>query len=132
MIEMTKYIIQRVIWIFIILITTLTLTFVLLKLAPEYPPTKNTDKDRWLTRQVSDGYYTVEFFNFNSSEDRAYVQFIQNPANNPQINKTVFVVNPIGDSQVIKVFTRVPIADQYFKWLENIVTEWDWGLSTKL
>ncbi len=53
---MTKYIIQRVLWIFVILFTTLTITFVLLKLAPpEYPPTKNEEKDTWLEKQVSDG-----------------------------------------------------------------------------
>jgi oligopeptide transport system permease protein len=127
---MTKYIIQRVIWIFIILVVTLTITFVLLKLAPEYPPTKNTDKDRWLTQQVNDGYYTVEYFDYNNAEHRAYVTNLQQT--DPRINSTVFVVNPIGNSQVIKVFTRVPIATQYFKWVENIVTEWNWGLSTKI
>lgn len=127
---MTKYIIQRIIWIFVILITTLTLTFVLLKTASEYPPTKNTDKDRWLTQQVNDGYYTVEFYLANSAADRAIVSEIQ--TNDPGINKTVFVVNPVGDSANIKVFRRVSIPDQYFKWIGNIVTEWDWGLSTKI
>lgn len=48
---MTNYILQRIAWIFVILITTLTITFVLLKLAPEFPPTKNDERDIWLTRQ---------------------------------------------------------------------------------
>lgn len=128
---MTKYIIQRVIWIFIILFTTLTITFVLLKLAPEYPPTKNEEKDTWLERQVRDGYYTSVYYDVNNPEDMAAVDLIRITEIN-RINRTVFIVSPVRDSQVIKVFYRVPIADQYFRWLRNIITEWNWGTSTKI
>lgn len=127
---MTKYIIQRIIWIFIILFTTLTITFTLLKLAPEYPPTKNDEKDTWLEKQVSDGFYTSEYYNVNDPEDMAQVVFIRD--NNPNINKTVFIVNPVRDSNTIKIFYRVPIITQYFRWLDNIITDWNWGTSTKI
>ncbi|MDY0075457.1 MAG: ABC transporter permease, partial [Acholeplasmataceae bacterium] len=127
---MTKYIIQRVIWIFIILFTTLTITFTLLKLAPEYPPTKNDEKDTWLEKQVSDGFYTAVYYDINDPEDMAEVDIIR--ATNPHINRTVFIVNPVRDSEVIKVFTRVPIVTQYFRWLENVVRDWNWGTSTKI
>jgi len=127
---MTKYIIQRVIWIFVILFTTLTITFVLLKLAPEYPPTKNDERDTWLEKQVSDGYYTSEYFDANDPQAVAEVNAIRD--NNPNVNKTVFIVNPVKDSGIIKVFTRVPIWDQYKSWLNNVVTKWDWGTSTKI
>lgn len=127
---MTKYIIQRVIWIFIILFTTLTITFMLLKYAPEYPPTKNEDKDTWLEKQVSDGYYTSEYYDKNDPEQVAIVNSIR--ANNSGINKTVFIVEPIRDSNVLKVFFREPILKQYSQWLVNVVTEWDWGTSTKV
>ena len=108
---MRSYIIQRVIWIFIILFTTLTITFTLLKLAPEYPPVKNDQKDTWLEKQVFDGYYTVEYYDANSTEEVNEVNAIRN--NNPNINRTVFIVNPISDSGVIKVFYRVPISQQF-------------------
>ena len=87
---MTKYIIQRIIWIFIILFTTLTITFVLLKLAPEYPPTKNDEKDTWLEKQVNDGFYTSEYYDINDPEEMAIVTEIRDT--NPGINKTVFIV----------------------------------------
>lgn len=127
---MTKYIIQRVIWIFIILFTTLTITFVLLKLAPEYPPTKNDEKDTWLEKQVTDGYYTSEYYYLDSPEDMAAVDLIRQT--NTEIDQTVFIVNPVKESDVIKVFYRVPIAIQYFRWLDNVITDWNWGDSTKI
>ncbi|BCR36586.1 ABC transporter permease [Mariniplasma anaerobium] len=127
---MTKYIIQRVIWIFIILFTTLTITFMLLKLAPEYPPTKNEEKDTWLEKQVSDGYYVSEYYDKNDPEEVAIFNEIR--TTNPGINETVFVVEPVRDSNVLKVFYRVPIPEQYIRWLDNIITDWDWGTSTKV
>ena len=127
---MTNYIIQRVIWIFIILFTTLTITFVLLKLAPEYPPTKNDQKDTWLEKQVADGYYVSEYYDADNPADVAEVNAIRNY--NPNINRTVFIVNPISDSGVIKVFYRVPISQQYFNWIRNVLTEWNWGTSTRI
>lgn len=127
---MTKYIIQRVIWIFIILFTTLTITFVLLKLAPEYPPTKNDEKDTWLEKQVADGFYRSEYYSTLDPEDMATVDEIRDT--NPNINRTVFIVNPVRDSLVIKIFYRVPIIDQYFSWLRNVITDWNWGTSTKI
>ena len=127
---MTKYIIQRVIWIFIILFTTLTITFMLLKLAPEYPPTKNEEKDTWLEKQVADGYYNVEYYSRNDVEEVAIVNSIR--ANDPGVGKTVFIVEPVNDSNVLKVFYRTPIPQQYFTWLGNVITDWDWGTSTKI
>lgn len=127
---MTKYIIQRIIWIFVILFTTLTITFVLLKLAPEYPPAKNEDKDTWLEKQVSDGYYTVDYFNKNNPEEVALFNEIRQT--NPDINKSVFSVEPVNDSNLLKIFYRVPIPQQYYNWLSNVITEWDWGTSTKI
>lgn len=128
---MTKYIIQRVIWIFIILFTTLTITFVLLKLAPEYPPTKPEDKDVWLEKQVSNGYYTSVYYNADSPEDRAIVQQIR--IDNPEkMDVSIFVVPEINNSGVIKVFYRVPIAAQYFRWVGNVLFDWNWGVSNTI
>ncbi len=127
---MTKYIIQRVVWIFIILFTTLTITFVLLKLAPEYPPTKNDEKDTWLEKQVSDGFYTSVYYDEDNPEHQAIIQDIR--LNNDQLNKTVFIVTPVNGNGVVKVFYRVPIATQYFRWLNNVIFDWNWGTSTRI
>lgn len=127
---MTKYIFQRVVWIFIILFTTLTITFVLLKLAPEYPPTKNDEKDTWLEKQVSDGFYTSVYYDEDNPEHQAIIQDIR--LNNDQLNKTVFIVTPVNGNGVVKVFYRVPIATQYFRWLNNVIFDWNWGTSTRI
>jgi len=103
---------------------------VLLKFAPEYPPTKNEEKDTWLEKQTSDGYYTSEYYDRNDPEQVAIVNYIR--ANDPGINRTVFIVEPVNDSQVIKVFYRVPIATQYLRWLDNVISDWNWGTSTKI
>ena len=127
---MRNYIIQRVIWIFVILITTLTITFTLFKLAPASPPEQPDLKDVWLEKQVFDGYYTVDYYDRGNAADVEEVERIKEV--NDDFNKTIFIVNPINDSSVIKVFYRVPIPVQYFEWVKHIVFEWDWGTSTKI
>jgi oligopeptide transport system permease protein len=127
---MTNYIIQRLVWVFIILFTTLTITFVLLKLAPEFPPSKNDERDIWLTRQYNDGYYTLEIYYLNNPQDVRKVE--DEIALEEGINKTIFIVNPVSDSTIYKVFRRVPIFDQYITWLTNVLTDFNWGTSSKV
>lgn len=127
---MRNYVIQRVLWIFLILFTTLTITFTLLKLAPEYPPSKVEDKDAWLERQVQDGYYTVKYYDATNQLEVDKAESIR--ATDPDLNKTLFFIFPIDDSRIIKEFRRVPISVQYFRWLKNIVTDWNWGYSTQI
>ena len=73
---MKKYVIQRVIWIFIILFTTLTITYVLLKLF-RISSGKNEDKDIWLEKQVEDGYYTSDYLDKNDPDDMAYLEEVK-------------------------------------------------------
>lgn len=127
---MRNYIIQRVVWIFVILVTTLTITFTLFKLAPASPPEQPEMKDVWLEKQVYDGYYTKETYSRSSVADLNAVEEIKKT--NDDFNETIFIVNPINDSDVIKVFYRVPIPQQYLTWVTKVVTQWDWGTSTKI
>lgn len=127
---MRNYIFQRVIWIFVILVTTLTITFTLFKLAPASPPEQPDLKDVWLEKQVFDGYYTVEYYDRTDADDVQAVEEIKETHSG--FNETVFIVNPINDSSVIKVFYRVPIPVQYYHWVRNVVTDWNWGTSTKI
>ena len=86
---------------------------------------------RYLARkQVEDGYYISEYYDLNNPEHMAYLDEVRQ---RKDFNKTVFIVNPIGStSTTYKVFYRVPIAVQYFRWLTNVITKWDWGTSTKI
>jgi oligopeptide transport system permease protein len=127
---MTNYILQRLVWVFIILFTTLTITFVLLKLAPEYPPSKNDERDIWLTRQYNDGYYTLEIYFLDNPDDVKKVE--EEIALEKGINKTIFIVNPVSDSTIYKVFRRVPIFEQYNKWISNVINDFNWGTSSKV
>jgi oligopeptide transport system permease protein len=102
---------------------------VLLKLAPEFPPTKNEERDTWLTKQYSDGYYTLEILQRSNPLDMSKIEEIKLEDG---YNETVFIVNPENDSTVFKVFRRVPIIQQYLTWLENVVTDWNWGTSSKV
>ena len=57
---MLKYVLVRVSWIFIILYIILSMNFILLKLAPSYPPADKDQRDIYYARQVLDGYMTMD------------------------------------------------------------------------
>lgn len=137
---MLRYFLMRLLWVFIILFTILTITFVFLKLQPEYPPTKYEDKKAWLIRQWGDGYMT-----------RLIIDIDYKPtADSPTLNRTslkelqqtyldrsdvysIFTDQDHNSPQrTLWVFQRVPIITQYGKWLKNVVTKFDWGTSTRI
>lgn len=129
---MTKYIIQRIIWIAIILFVVLTMTFVLLKIKPDYPPNRMADKDTWLTKQTSLGYYTSEQYFKDSLTDIREVEALRlEAAAEGTLDETVFYVN-VDTQPIVKLFYRVSIGEQYVRWLENVFVHWDWGTSTVL
>ncbi len=119
---MTRYIIVRTVWIFIIISIILTLNFTLLKLAPEYPPTTKDDRNIYYARQVNDGYMT------------------ERVENNPQVvasikrNEVVIPRNVYFKEEAgrYRVYEPISIAKQYFAWVTNIVTDWNWGYSTRV
>lgn len=119
---MTRYIIVRTIWVFVVLITILTLNFTLLKLAPEFPPTTEEARDLYYARQLKDGYMTVEVITDNNTIDQI------RDGEYPLCDKCY--VDDTGTS--IRLYEPVSIAKQYFSWVKNIVTEWNWGLSTRV
>jgi ABC-type microcin C transport system permease subunit YejB len=103
---------------------------VLLKLAPEYPPQKPEDKLAWLEKQVEDGYYTVERYHKDDADTQGILDNIRET--DPRVGNTLFIVNPIDDAVYFNVFTRVPIFEQYKTFVKAVVTDWDWGLSTRV
>ena len=122
---MLKYILVRISWIFIILFTILSLNFVLLKLAPSYPPAEKDQRDIYYARQVLDGYMTDEVIDdpaiVNAYKEGTY-------AKDP---KKYYSLEGANESS-LRIYTDVSIAKQYITWLGKIVTKWDWGLSTRI
>ena len=121
---MTKYIIIRTIWIFIVLSIILTMNFVLVKLAPEYPPTEQNQAEIYYSQQDSYGYMTK----YTERNYEAYAAMRNSELNEEGKLKFLRVK---GSDQYL-VYKPVPVSNQYFTWVKNIVTNWDWGRSTKV
>lgn len=137
---MLRYFITRLLWVFIVLMSILTITFVFLKIQPEYPPTKYEDKKAWLVRNWQDGYMdrfiididykpTPDSPQLTAQELKALqLQYEQNPKyyaiyTDQEVNKPI---------RTLWVFERVPIFNQYSQWLENVFLRFDWGPSTRI
>ena len=137
---MLRYFLMRLLWVFIILFTILTITFVFLKLQPEYPPTKYDDKKAWLVRQWNDGYMTrlVIDIDYKPTPDspiltRDTLKAIQIEFTNRSDVYSIYTDQEVNNPQrTLWVFERVPIITQYRQWLYNVITEFDWGTSTRI
>lgn len=137
---MLRYFLMRLLWVFIILFTILTITFVFLKLQPEYPPTKYDDKKAWLVRQWSDGYMTRLVIDIDykptpesPSLTRETLRALQDQYLNRSDLYSIFTDQDHNSPQrVLWVFQKVPIITQYGQWLKNVLTEFDWGVSTRI
>lgn len=121
---MARYIRIRIIWIFVLLVTILSLNFVLLKLAPAYPPTTKEARSIYFNKQVSDGY-----MKFRLIDDSQEMKEIRKKIATGETIKSSYYEDK-GD--FIRAFEPIPVIKQYYSWVKNIVTRWDWGLSTKL
>jgi oligopeptide transport system permease protein len=99
------------------------MNFILLKLAPTFPPATREERELWLAVQVSSGYY-VEILNTDP-------EFIQQFRSNPE---TIRQRNHFyrDDGFAIRIFKPVPVLVQYYRWVGNIAMDWDWGLSTQV
>ena len=121
---MLRYVLIRIGWIFVILFTILSLNFVLLKLAPSYPPADQDQLEIYYARQVIDGYMTEEIIDdFQIINDYRF-GVIERDA-----KKYYKFASDYGQ---LTIYSNVSIAKQYFSWMKNIVTEWNWGLSTRI
>ncbi len=117
---MLRYIIVRLIWICIVLITFLSLLFVSIRIVPEFPPTNEDQKEIYYARQEKDGYYYSELIT-----DPGEVQKIARGERNDDWYYREM-------SEGYRVYKPVPIIKQYTVWIKNVVTEFDWGLSTRV
>ena len=108
---MWKYILKRIVLALITAFIILSLTFILIKMLP---PTKSVG-----TPPQQAAYYDNEVrlgFMYKSSRELG----------ENFVDKVIF-----NDGRVMYYY-KTPVLKQYISWIGNIVTKWDWGLSTKI
>ena len=116
---MLKYSLKRVILALITAFIILTLTFFLVKSLPQ-------------SRVISPDE-NVRYAFYMNQYDLGYVTYFTKPA--VEVETTGFIpeVTPLDQIKLgadYYYFYTKPIVEQYFSWLGNIVTRWDWGTST--
>lgn len=106
---MTKYIIKRVLLAIVTLFIILSLTFILIQLLPfEKPVGTSSQQLAYYSKQASLGY------------------LVQTSTINEKLGTPLYTTS-IGEKTYY--FYQAPILGQYFSWLKNIFTKWDWGVS---
>jgi len=109
----TKYILQRIGLVFLTLFIILTIVFVLLRMLPfQMIPG---------TAEVRFGFFQHEVILGN------VVQF-----NAPQANRGAHLFRFVDHTGMPFYFYRTSISTQYFSFLRNVFTRWDWGVSTHI
>ncbi|MGI6787509.1 MAG: ABC transporter permease [Acholeplasmataceae bacterium] len=126
---MIRYTIRRILWAFIVLLGILTTTFIFLKLQPETIPTMVDQRRAYLHQQYYDGYMTRQIIKLSDFETKAEYD---NEVLKYQNEAGAFWVFTSKSLEVLYVYRSVPIMTQYFLWVKNIVTSWNWGTSTVL
>ena len=106
---MGKYVVKRVLLALMTAFIVLSLTFILIKLLP---PEKSVGtavtRQTYYDNQVSLGYMTSSRFQL------------------PDLQLVDFVTAKNG---TVTYYYEVPVMEQYFKWISNILFHWDWGHS---
>lgn len=115
---MLKYSIKRILLAFLTAFIILTLTFFLVKSLPPTAVVSPTESVRYAyyENQVQLGY-VVDMPEMKESLG--------------QVLESFTTLDEFGHEVKHYFYTR-PILDQYFTWLKNIFTKWDWGTSTVL
>jgi oligopeptide transport system permease protein len=109
---MLKYFLKRLVLIFFTAFIILSLTFILMKLLP-------------LERPV--GLFDTQLAFYETQVRLGY--FYRVPTV-PGATADVILINP--DTQRVFLYNQYPVMVQYYRWIGNIITEWNWGVSTKL
>ncbi len=119
---MFRYILVRTGFIFVVLVIILSINFLFLKLAPEYPPANEDQKNSWLVQQYEKGYKTM----YLETQDDVILAM----RNNEILRETNQYFR--DEDTKYRIYSPIAISEQYFIWANNIITEWDWGVSTRL
>ena len=109
---MTKYVLKRSALAFMTAVIILSLTFILIKLLPFEQPV-GLDPQKF-------AYY----------QDQVRLGFVQS-FNKAQTSKGDPLWSYASNGQQYYYY-QVPVFQQFFSWLRNILTRWDWGTSVKI
>ena len=107
---MGKYVLKRVILAIITLFVIMSLTFILIKLLPFQKPI---------------GQVGEQFAYYQNQVKLGFVARFDQPAEG--YGELLFHYQY---SSYDYYFYQVPVMQQYFSWIKNILTAWDWGTST--
>lgn len=112
--DSVKYVIERILFIFLTAFIILSITYILLQCLPIEPlSSQNVEVYRFWEDQVRKGF----FFEVDPI-GQAYL------LSSPDIKSV--------DFNGTHYYMAYPIMTRYFNWLKNIFTAWDWGTSTNL
>ena len=113
---MGKYILKRLILAFITAFIVLSLTFFLVKSIPFSKP---------------GGFPNEQYSYYMSQVHQGYVlQFIEKKSGYGELLFTY--VDQSGTKPITYYFYETPKLTQYFAWMKNIITEWNWGTSSHI
>jgi len=111
---MRKYVLKRMILALVTVFIILSATYLLMKLLPfQVPMGFADDVNRYFTDQVNLGYV----LRFETEQ--------------PQLGDYLWTSKGTSIGYEVYYYKR-PIFEQYFSWLGNIFTSWDWGRSTQI
>ena len=111
--ESTKYVIERILFIFLTAFIILSITYILLQCLPLEPNATNFNEEfRFWQQQVTLGFY-YEVTDINQIAAKKYEQMVT-------INGQNYY------------FAPYPILYRYYVFLKNVFLHWDWGRSTSV
>lgn len=109
---MGKYIAKRLLLAVVTLFIILSLTFILIKLLPfERPPGNDQAQFNYFANQIHEGF-VVRF-----------------KTEKPEYGTLLWKYAETDGSKTTWYYYQTPVWEQYFNWLRNIFTRWDWGVS---
>ncbi len=113
---MVKYVLKRIGLAFITATIIISATFITVKLLPfSVPAFKDNQMFAFFEKQVNLGY----------------IEDLKVP--DPERGKPLWTYTTgQGSTRLTHNYYEVPILEQYFNWIKNIVTKWDWGTSTEI
>ncbi|MGN1294915.1 MAG: ABC transporter permease [Bacilli bacterium] len=109
---MTKYVLKRIALALMTAVIILSLTFILIKLLPFQKPL---------------GQEAQQFAYY---QDQVRLGFVQSYSK-AQTNKGKLLWSYSSSGQQYYYY-EVPVFQQFFSWIKNIITRWDWGTSVKI
>ncbi|MCR4562700.1 MAG: ABC transporter permease [Bacilli bacterium] len=113
---MWKYVLKRVVLIFITTFIILSLTYILLQFMPVVSPRGQVAAQlAYWDEQVRLGYY----LKVNAGVAAQYAE-------------KIVIVDTNDPNRTTYYYVAVPALIRYFNWLKNIFTEWNWGTSTAI